>query len=67
MTVAELIQDLLLVDQTLEVWLASDAEGNNFNPIDGNGRGWTRELRDEIDEQPGTAFDDVVLVFWPVG
>lgn len=67
MTVAELIQDLLLVDQTLEVWLASDAEGNDFHPIDGNGRGWTRELRDEIDEQPSTAFDDVVLVFWPVG
>ncbi len=33
MKVRELIQDLLLADPEHEVWVATDAEGNDFKPI----------------------------------
>lgn len=66
MKVRELIQDLLLVDPDLDVYIASDAEGNGVSQMDGNGFGWSEEA---IDSDGWIDFDEYVnnaIVFWPV-
>ncbi len=35
MTVEQLIAALRTVDQDATIWIASDAEGNEFSPLDG--------------------------------
>jgi hypothetical protein len=67
-TVRELIQDLLLLDSDLEVWVSSDAEGNGFKPLDGistsyadeDGEMWGEDPDDEDPVSPNA------VVIWPV-
>lgn len=62
MKVRELVQDLLLVDQDLDVYLSSDAEGSAVRMMDGNGFGWTIEH-----DWDSIVPDRQIIVLWPVG
>lgn len=63
-TVRELIQDLLLMDSDLEVYVASDAEGNGFRHYDATDEQFIVDGEvydyDSDEESPNAA------VIWPV-
>lgn len=65
-TVRELIQDLLLLDSNLEVYVASDAEGNDIRAFDMatshyvDGDSIWGPAEDEDD------YSDNAVVIWPV-
>jgi hypothetical protein len=64
-TVRELIQDLLLLDSDLEVWVSSDAEGNSFSPVEV----LTGEYIEDGEVYPDDDEDPVssnAVVIWPV-
>lgn len=70
-TVAELVQDLLAVDQTAIVVLSEDAEGNGYSPLSAISLGkysadttWSGEFTDD----PEADYDDMrdAVCLWPI-
>ena len=74
MKIADLVEELLQMDQDLDVIMASDSEGNNFGPFSGFGTGmyipdssWSGMLYGKEDaEDWDKLYVENCVVFWPV-
>lgn len=61
MNVNELIEHLQQIsDKTMEVWVASDPEGNDFHPLEGVHLGWV-----DVDGAGSNDPDALQVVLWP--